>query len=151
MTRTKTETSIKLVNHLTANGKKLKGEKIVMQTLKTLQKTLKKPATRLILLALTRGTPVFKINTSTQKKRKKKKQIKKIFPAFISNKKTRASFAVKFIVKAALKEKGQPFFQKLLSEIYTASQARGPAIDSKKETQKQALSNRRLFRYYRWH
>ena len=151
MIKKKFETKTKLVNHLIIHGKKVKSEKIILQTLKTLQKTLKKSATKLFQTALTRNMPIFKINASAQKKQKKKGQVKKIFPAFISSKKARISLAINFTVKTALKEKNQPFFQRLLSEIYLSSQNKNSVNNLKKDIQKQALLNRRFFRYYRWH
>ena len=147
----KIEINNKLVNHLILNGKKTKSEKIVLKSLKALQKISKKSSRKLFQLALVHSTPVFKLNTITQKKRKKKKQKVKIIPAFISNKASRISFAIKFIVAASSKKNNQPLFQKLLNGILISSQNESNAIETKKETQKQALLNRHLFKYYRWH
>ena len=145
------EINAKLVNHLVLDGKKCKSEKIVLQSLKALQKKSKKPSTKLLQLALINSTPLFKISTSTQKKRKKKQQKTRVKPAFISNKETRTSSAINLIVKAASRKKSQPFFQKFLSEILASSQNESNAIELKKDTQKQALLNRYFFKYYRWH
>ena len=141
----------KFVNHLTINGKKNKSEKIVYKSVKTLQVVSKKSSRKLIQLALVFNTPIFKLNTITQKKRKKKKQKARIIPAFISNKASRISSAAKFIVTTAQKNKNQPLFQTLSEEIVASSQKKSDAIEIKKETQKQALLNQRLFKYYRWH
>ena len=147
----KIEINNKLVNHLVINGKKTKSEKIVLKSLKALQKISKKSSKKLFQLALVHNTPIFKLNIITQKKKKKKKQKVKIIPAFVSNKTSRISFAIKFIVKAASKKSNQPLFQKLLNEILISSQNKSSAIETKRETQKQALLNRHLFKYYRWH
>lgn len=147
----KIEIKKKLINHLIVHGKKTKSEKIVLRSLKALQRVSKKSAQKLFQLALVHNTPVFKLNTITQKKRKKKKQKVKIIPAFISDRTSRVSFAIKFIVTAASKRNNQPLFQKLLNEILISSQNKSNAIEEKKETQKQALLNRHLFKYYRWH
>ena len=76
MTRKKQNIEIKnkLINHLVIKGKKSKSEKIVLESFKTLQLNSKKSSKKLFQLALISNTPIFKINTITQKKRKKKKQ-----------------------------------------------------------------------------
>jgi len=140
----------KLINHLVINGKKNKSEKILSKSMKTLQIISKKSSKKLVQLALVSSTPIFKINKITQKKRKKKKQKTKIIPAFISNKISRISFAIKFIILTA-KKKNKPLFSELSEEILLSSQAKSFAIELKKETQKQVFLNRHLFKYYRWH
>lgn len=140
----------KLVNHLVVNGKKSKSEKIVCKSIKTLQAISKKSSKKLVQLALVSTTPIFKINTITQKKRKKKKQKSKIIPTFIPTKTSRTSFAIKFIVKTVKKRKDQTLLQKLSEEILLALNGKSNAVDVKEETQKQVFLNRTLFRYYRW-
>lgn len=140
----------KLINHLVSKGKKSKSEKIVLKSFKSLQLNSKKSSKKLFQLALIYNTPIFKINTITQKKRKKKKQKTKIIPAFILRKSSRISFAIKFITKTA-KEKNQSLFQKLPEKIILSSQNKNQSIETKQETQKQAFSNRHLFKHYRWH
>lgn len=136
----------KLINHLVINGKKNKSEKIIWKSIKTLQINSKKSSKKLLQLALVFNTPIFKINTITQKKRKKKKQKSKIIPAFISNKISRISFAIKFITTIVKNKKNT-----LTEEILLSSKGKSSAIDTKKETQKQAFLSRHLFKYYRWH
>lgn len=140
------EVKNKLVNHLVINGKKNKSEKIVWKGIKTLQTVSKKSSKKLLQLALVSSTPVFKINIITQKKRKKKKQKPKIIPAFIPNKTSRISFAIKFIVTTVKKKKNT-----LSEEILLSSKGKSAAIEIKEETQKQVFLNRHLFKYYRWH
>ena len=74
MTRRKKDLEIKnkFVNHLIINGKKNKSEKVISKTIKALQTISKKSSKKLIQLALVSSTPIFKLNTITQKKRKKK-------------------------------------------------------------------------------
>jgi ribosomal protein S7 len=140
----------KFINHLTIKGKKSQSEKIIFKNLKTLQKTSKKPLKKLIQLALVANAPVFKLNTITQKKRKKKKQKARIIPAFISDKTVRISFAIKFIVTASQK-RNDPLLTSLSKEILASSKNESNAIEFKKESQRQAVLNRHLFKYYRWH
>ena len=141
----------KLINHLVNKGKKNKSETIILKSLKTLQITSKKSSKKLCQLAFVSSTPIFKINTITQKKRKKKKQKAKIIPAFISNKTSRISFAIKFILKNVKRKKHSLLFHGLTNEILMSSQNKSQSIETKKESQKQAFSNRHLFKYYRWH
>ena len=139
----------KLINHLLTKGKKSKSENIVLENFKALQLNSKKSSKKLFQLALISNTPIFKINTITQKKQKKKK--KKIIPAFIFRRSSRISLAIKFITKTAKKKKNQSLFQKLPEEIILSSQNKSQSIETKQETQKQVFSNRHLFKYYRWH
>lgn len=146
----KFEIKNKLINHLVINGKKNKSEKIVFKSIKVLQTISKKSSKNLVQLALISTTPIFKISTITQKKRKKKKQKSKIIPTFIATKTSRVSFAIKFIVDTVKKRKNQTVLQKLSEEILLASNGKSNAIEAKKETQKQVFLNRNLFQYYRW-
>ena len=141
----------KLINHLVIKGKKNKSETIVLKILKILQINSKKSSKKLFQIALVSSTPIFKINTIKQKKRKKKKQKLKIIPAFISSKTSRIFFAIKFILKTTKKKKNQSLFQKLPNEILISSKNKSQTIETKKENQKQAFSNRHLLKYYRWH
>jgi small subunit ribosomal protein S7 len=140
----------KLINHLTVNGKKNESEKILLKSVKELQKISKKSSKKLIQLALVSATPIFKLNIITQKKRKKKKQKSKIIPAFIYSKSSRISFAIKLIVATARKKKNQTLLTKIPEEILLSAQHKGNAIDAKKDIQKQAFLNKHLFKYYRW-
>lgn len=153
MTKQKKNIEIKnkLINHIIINGKKNKSEKIIWKSFKTLQTISKKSSKRLLQLALVSTTPIFKINTITQKKRKKKKQKSKIIPAFISNKASRISFAIKFIVSTSKKTKKQKLLKQLSEEILLSLKNKSTAIEMKKDKQKQAFLNRHLFKYYRWH
>lgn len=141
----------KFINHLIFNGKKSKSEKIISRSVKALQTVSKKSSQKLVQLALIYNTPVFKLNVITQKKRKKKKQKARVIPAFICNQASRASFAIKLIVKTAKKKKQQSLFKKLTEELLLTAQNKSDTIQMKKETQKQALLSRHLFKYYRWH
>lgn len=147
--RKKIEIKNKLINHLIVNGKKNKSEKIVWKSIKTLQTISKKSSKKLLQLALVYNIPIFKINTITQKKKKKQKS--KIIPAFISNKTSRISFAIKFITTTSKKIKNQTLLKKFPEEILLSLKSNSNAIEMKKQVQKQALLNRHLFKYYRWH
>jgi len=81
MTKQRREIEIKnkFVNHLITNGKKNKSEKIVYASMKALQTISTKSSKKLTQLALVYNTPIFKLNTITQKKRKKKQKKQKIY------------------------------------------------------------------------
>lgn len=145
------EVKRKLINYLIVDGKKSKCEKIVSKSFKTLQMLSTKSSKKLVQLALVLNSPIFKLNTITPQKRKKKKQKSKIIPAFIYKKSSRMHFAIKFIVVTAQKKKKQSIFTKLPEEILLSSLNKSNAIETKKDNQKQALLNRHLFKYYRWH
>ena len=141
----------KFVNHLIFNGKKNKSEKIISQSIKILQTLSKKSSHKLIQLALIFNSPIFKLNTLTQKKRKKKKQRPRVIPTFVNSKTSRVSSAIKFILRAAKKNQQHSFFKKLTEELLMSAQNKSNALETKNETQKQALLNRHFFKYYRWH
>ena len=141
----------KFINNLLIKGKKSKSEKVMLKSFKVLQTRSKKSSKKLIQLALISNTPIFKINTITQRKKKKKKQKTKIIPAFIYKKSSRISFAIKFIITITKKNQNSNFVKKLPEEIILSSQNRSNAIEKKKETQKQVFLSHHLFKYYRWH
>jgi len=149
--RKKVEIKTKLINHLIIKGKKNKSETLTLKSLKTLQINSKKSSKKLFQLALVASTPIFKINTITKKKQKKKKQRSKIIPAFISDKTSRISFAIRFIIKTTNKNRNSLFYRTLSEEILMSAQNKSQTIETKKENQKQVFANRHLFKYYRWH
>lgn len=92
----------KIINHFVMNGEKKTSEKILLKSLKELQKFSKKQSKILIQLALVYTTPVFRTYKKISKNRKK---LIKEFPIIVINKKTRVSLAIKFILIAALENK----------------------------------------------
>jgi ribosomal protein S7 len=139
----------KLLNHLTKNGEKKTSEKILFKSFKKLQKDSIKSTKDLLKTALVLSTPVFKVHTIKNKKqRKKNRKIKKI-PYFIVNNSSRISLAVKFIMKS-INNKFKPLYKKLQNEILLTSQQKGDSINFKKELQKQVLTNKKYFNFYKW-
>lgn len=141
----------KLINHLVVRGKKNKSEKILLKGFKAIQTESKKSSKKLLQFALIFNIPILKVNKITNKKRKKKKQKTKIIPAFISQKSSRISIALKYIISTAYKKKANSLAQNFLEEILASSQNRSQTIEIKKETQQQILSHGHLFKHYRWH
>ena len=143
----KTKIITKLLNHLTKNGKKVKSEKIILQSIKELQKPFKKQNKKVIQLSLILSSSIFKLLVTTQKKRKKIKN--KISSSFIIRQNARISFAIKSIIKETKKSKTQYFYQALKKKIMETSNLEGPVITQKSETQKKVLLNKHLFKYYK--
>lgn len=140
----------KLLNHLTKSGEKSTSEKILLKSLKKLQKESNKQTKEIIKTALIHSTPVFKVHVIENKKqRKKNRKIKKI-PYFIVNNNARISLAIKFIMEVIKKKKSKPLYSKLKHEILLNSQQKGESIEIKTELQKQVLINKRYFNFYRW-
>ena len=139
----------KLLNHLTKNGEKKTSEKILFKSFKKLQKDSIKPTKDILKTALVLSTPVFKVHVIENKKqRKKNRKIKKI-PYFIVNNSSRISLAIKFIMKS-IQNKSKSLYSKLQNEILLTSQQKGDSINFKKELQKQVLTNKKYFNFYKW-
>lgn len=146
----------KIINHLMRKGKKKTSEKILLQSLKELQKESFKQTKNLIKLALTFSMPIFKLTIIEYKKKKKKKKKKskvKEIPVFITNNQSRISFTIKFILKIFKKNPPKSFHNQFCKEILLHSQYKGETILIKDEIQKKVLllqKKKRYFRSYKW-
>lgn len=140
----------KLINNITLNGNKKTSEKILLKSLKELQKSSKKQSKELIKLALIQSTPIFKLHKITNKKLKKKKRRVKEIPAFISKMSARTSLAIKFILASVERKDSDNFYLKLKENLLITSQAKGNAVKLKNELQKQSIQHKRFFKNYRW-
>ena len=141
----------KLVNHIMKNGEKKTSEKILLKSLKKIQKNSTKRSKNLIKLAIIYSTPVFKLHKiiNNKKQKKKNKKIREI-PAFIAKPLSRTSLAIKFILFNIKNKKSNSFDTKLKHEIFITAQSKGTSIELKNTLQKQVLLKKRLFNYYRW-
>jgi ribosomal protein S7 len=149
MKKQKIEIKNKIINRLLINGEKKTSEKVLLKSLKELQKDSNKNAKKLIQLAIVYSIPTFKLHKLTNKKKRKKK-VQEI-PAFILNERARISLAIKFILLTTKKKKTAHFYTKLKQEVLLNSQFKGDAIKIKDDLQKQILLKKHLFKYYRWH
>lgn len=141
----------KFLTNLMLNGKKETSEKILLKSLKKLQKNSFKQTKNIIKLALTSSMPIFKL-TLIETKMKKKNKIKEI-PSFITSNFSRISLAVKFILKIIKKKKSNNFYTKLYEELLLNSQNQGDTVSTKNELQKKILilnKKKRYFRFYKW-
>lgn len=146
----KIEIKNKLINHIMVNGSKKTSEKILLKSLKELQKESTKQSQKIIQLALIQSTPTFKLHKISNKKRKKRNKKVREIPAFIPRQINRTSLAIKFILSSAVKKKLNNLNQKLTNEILLTAQSKSNSIELKNELQKQVLSKKRFFTYYRW-
>lgn len=147
----KTEIKSKLINHIMINGKKSNSEKILIKSVKELQKYSKKQSKRIIQLAIINATPIFKLHKIKNKKQKKrkKKSIREI-PVFIANTSARTSLALKFLLATISKKKSMKFNTKLRLELLLAAKSQGSSVEFKNELQKQVLLKQHFFNKYRW-
>ena len=106
----------KITNHLTLDGRKRTGEKVLTESIKNIQKESKKSLKRIIQLAIINTTPIFKVNKISNKKRKKKKRRVKEIPSFISNPNARTSLSIKLIL-LNLKNKNTKMATAIKNEI----------------------------------
>lgn len=140
----------KLINHLMLNGKKETGEKNLLKSIKELQKNSSKKSNKIFQLALIYSTPVFKLHRIKNKKRRKNQAGKfKEIPSFIKNKNARISLAIKFILFTTTKKK-EAFYKKFNKEILLNAKNKGASIQMKNDLQKNVLTKKRYFLYYRW-
>jgi ribosomal protein S7 len=137
----------KLINHITLNGEKKTGEKIVLNCFKELHKKSKRKTDDIMKLAIINATPIFKLHTIKNKKSKKRK-VKEI-PAFITNNIYRVSLAIKFIINS-IKKKKEHFYSKLEKEIILNSQQKGEAVQLKNNLQQKVLVQKKYLKFYRW-
>lgn len=140
----------KLLNHITLSGKKETSEKNLLKSLKELQKNSLKKFNNIIQLALIFTIPVFKLHVIKNKKRKKSKTNKnREIPGFIKNKNSRISLAIKFILQNT-KSNNKTFYKKLYKEILLDAGNKGNSVKIKTDLQKNILTKKHYFRYYRW-
>lgn len=131
------------------NGKKRTGEKILIKSLKHLQKLSNKDFQDLLRLAIINSASTFKINEQVVKKGKRK--VTKRTPSFIINDFLRVATSLKSLKRSVVKSRGSNFFYDELSkELISSSQMKGKSIDTKNDLQQQILLNKRYLSKFRW-
>jgi len=139
----------KIVNVLMKNGKKHTGEKILLKSLKLLQKSSQKNFQSLFQLAVINTASTFKLNEQVMKKGKRKST--KIIPFFIINDSLRIMAALKYIKTTVSKTKSSNnFYQGLGKEILASSFSKSNSIEQKTKLQTQILLNKRYLSKFRW-
>src|SRR6056300_340847 len=148
--RTKlTNLKTKIVNSFMINGEKKTSEKILLKSLKSLQKSTKKNYKEVLHLFIVNSTSTFKVNEQVVKKGKRK--VTKSTPSFILNDSLRISTSLKS-TKNVLKRSKQSnsFYSRLSDEILSSSELKGQVVEKKNELQKQILLNKRYLSKFRW-
>ena len=139
----------KIINTLMKSGRKTTGEKILLKSVKSLQKSTDKNLKLLLHSAIVNSSSAFKVNEQAVKKGKRK-AIKSV-PSFIISDSLRITNALKLLTKTSTKNKSSnPLYKKLVAEIFSSSALRGQSIDQKNEVQKQILVNKRYLSKFRW-
>lgn len=137
----------KIVNHLMLNGEKKTSEKILLQNCKKLQKSSKKQFKKLMQIVFVLSASVFKIHKITNKKRKKQNNIE--VPNFITNKKTRISFSIKFILNILKNKKFKCFHKEFQKEIFLRLSNEELIVETRTKIQQKVVLKKYLLLYYR--
>ena len=153
MIKSKTPRSITFKNHIIniimKNGKKRTGEKILLKSLKSLQKSTQKNFQNLIQFAIVNSTSTFKLNEQTMKKGKRKS--KKVTPSFITKDTLRVMTAIKSLIAGAVKDKSSiNFYESFKKEVLDASSFRGNSVEQRSKLQAQILVKKRYLAKFRW-
>lgn len=134
----------KKINHILKSGKKQVSEKILKNSLKSLQKDQKKPHNEIFKQAILNSIPTFRVIKLKRKKSKLE------IPAFLSSYKFRTSWGLKYLVKASSLDISNVFYKQLEKKILSTAKSVGEAIKFKEEIQKNVLQKKKYFKYYRW-
>lgn len=132
----------KLQNHMMVSGRKLLCEKMLLQSLKVLQKNTKKNHKILLMTSLINSTPVISMKTAEKKKGKTMKE----FP-YILNNKNRITVSIKSILQSVNNKR--KFVLELSKEILVNSQNSSAVSKVKESKQNEALIKKK-FAFFRW-
>lgn len=139
----------KLTNAIMKQGQKKTAEKILIKSLKLIQKSNKKNYKNLIKESIINTTPTFKINKQSSKRGKRK--VKKEIPSFIKKDSLRTMLSVNFLISNSFKNKElNNFYKKMSQEIIKTSFQKSKSIEQKTEIQKQVLMKKRYLLNFRW-
>jgi ribosomal protein S7 len=141
----------KLINLVTKNGNKHKSEGKILQSFKKLQKdSLKQPYT-LLQTAVKRLIPIYRLQTLTDKKRRKKNRTVKKKACLVLSTSYRLTLAIKYITCSIKKQKAGKLCNNLAQEILSTCQGNSNALNRKLEDHQQVnLHKSYIRRYYRW-
>lgn len=153
MIKPELKTKEKLLNHLMKKGGKETSEKVLLKSVKELQKNTLKKTENIIKSALLNTIPIFKMNTIIKKRKKKKKTIREV-PIFLVYNKSRISEAIKLIIKTSKKIKKNitSYYLKLVVELLDdcKDDVESDAVLIKNNLQKKILAQKKYLRNYRW-
>lgn len=139
----------KFTNAMMKHGKKKTAEKVLIKSLKLIQKFNKKNHKNLIKDSIINATPTFKINKQSSKRGKRK--VEKEIPAFVKKDSLRTVLSVNFLITASLQNKdSKTFYKKLAEEVLETSFQKSKSIEQKTEIQKRVLIQKRYLLKFRW-
>jgi ribosomal protein S7 len=139
----------KIINSFMFNGQKETSEKILMKTLKNIQRDQTKNFKKILQLFILNLTPVFKFNKQSKKRGKKKKIT--FTPYLIPNNELRINFALKLLKSILSKNKQNNTENNLSREIITSVFSnKSISTEKKVEIQNQILAQKRYFYKFRW-
>jgi ribosomal protein S7 len=133
-----------------SKGGKIQSEKLLLKSVKELNKFSPKQVKKIFQLSIIQLSPVFKLHSSIDKKRKKKKSKVRETPSFIPTSHNRTSLAIKYILSNTKKQATNKFHQKLKKELIEVLTQKTQLTNNKIELQKKIVSQKNYLRYYRW-
>jgi len=133
----------KIISQLIIHGKTVVSEKILLKSVKLIQKSIVKNHRKLIKIALVNITSLVKV-----KQLKRKRFQFKEFP-FIINKNTRIPMALKFMFKNFDSKTEIKIEKRVVNELLQASKNIGTSINKRKNLYEYSFVKRK-FSHYRW-
>ena len=149
MAKKQTELKKQLINAIMKYGKKKTSEKILLKSLKLIQKENKKHYAYVLKQAIINSTPTFKINKQSKKHGKKKSNQE--IPTFIKTDSLRMMMSLNYLVfNSNKKNDSLNFYKKITQEILNTSFNKSKTIDQKNQVQEQVLSKKRYLSNFKW-
>ena len=137
------------INVLMNNGQKKTSEKILLKSLKSLQRLNKKESKKIIQQSITDLALVFK--TKNQITKRGKRKILKNINTILINEDVRMISSLKLLKSSILLNNNNlKFYQKLTQEILLTVVDSSKSFEKKKELQKQLFLNKRYLANFRW-
>jgi len=134
----------KIFNQIMSNGNKSTSEKVILKSLKKIQKIHnKKKFDELIKLGLINSSPIVYLKHI---KRKRKQTVE--FP-FLLQFNSRLSYGIKFILNNCKSKNSNPFYKQLELELINSSKNLSKSVEKKKNLHQQAFLKKK-FANYRW-
>jgi len=133
---------IKTYNNLMVSGNKTLCEKLILKTVKLIQKSSDKNFLDLFKLAVINSSPTLQ----TKKIKRKRKKLKEF--SYIPNEKTRIFLSLKLIL-GVLKKDSKNFHNKLKHEIFEISKNNSNINKIKENNQEQSLKLKK-YSHFRW-
>ena len=133
-----------LFNHIMVNGNKTTSEKILLKSLKLIQKNqLKKNFEKIVLLSLINNSPTVNIKNI---RRKRKRTLE--FP-FLLKPHLRISYGIKFLLKHSKNYTEKSSYSNLEFELVNSAKKVSSSFKHKKDLYKNAFLKKK-FTTYRW-